>query len=86
MPIRLSPEDEKLGCDLAEHYCGQEHELELEKAKLTLDRIISISPQIANRFVGATGEKSLQDLDSFDSLGRRKTFHTNRGFVRNEHL
>lgn len=77
-PIRLSAENEITGADLTEHYLGEAYEQ--EHLKPTLDKIISITTPVA-KFVGSTDEKYPQDQDSF---GRRKPFHINHGFDRNE--
>lgn len=81
IPIRLSPEDEILGCDLSEHYLGKAYSCEVSQNKLSaIDRIISISTPIARRFSGPIDERN-RDADSF---GRRKPFHTNQAFECNE--
>lgn len=77
LPIRLSPEDEKKGCDLTEHYFGERLGNEVQKSLSTIDKIINITTPITQRFTGSTEERSQRELDNF---GRRKPFHSNRAF------
>lgn len=81
MPIRLRPEDEQKGCDLTEHYLGESYGNEVQKSLSTLDKIIHITTPIAQRFNGSTDERNQRELDNF---GRRKPFHTNQAFERDE--
>lgn len=77
LPIRLDPEDEKLGCDAVELYQGEEYSSELEKPKSNLDRIITIAAPIARRF---SDEHRARSTEGF---GQRRTY-TNSGFSSDE--
>jgi Ammonium Transporter Family len=81
IPVRLSPEDEIKGCDLAEHYMGENPGSEVQRSMTTLDKIIHITTPIAQRFTGPIEDRNQRDSDSF---GRRKPFHSNQGFERGD--
>lgn len=80
MPIRLSPEEETQGCDITEHHLKVITGTELQKSLSTIDRILTVSTPIAMRFAGPTEMKNTREIDDF---GRRKGFHTNRGYEEN---
>lgn len=80
--IRLNPEDEKLGCDLAEHYLGKANGNELQKSMSTLDKIIHITTPIAQRLAGSTDDRNDRGQRENDDFGRRKPYHANQGFER----
>lgn len=73
IPIRLTPEEEVLGCDIVEHY------IDVEKEDFQpLDRI---------QFVGPNGNLNLpsnlhETKNEFENLSKRKPFHTNFGYER----
>lgn len=79
IPIRLEPQDEIMGCDLVEHYMGDEN----EKMFPPLDQV-----QIANmRINGAqvsfalpSNAYSSGSYKEFDTLGKRRSFHLNHGY------
>lgn len=81
MPIRMSPEEEKVGADFSEHNHGFPTSQELERPMTTLNKIISISSPISHKFTGATDVKS-----DFENFGHRKPYHVNQAFERNEHF
>lgn len=84
LPIRLSPEDEIIGCDISEHHLGVSHSTEVQKAvTTTLDKIISITTPIARRLSGGIDERHLKDIGHF---GRKQSSRTNEAFVNDERI
>lgn len=82
IPIRLDPVDEIKGCDIVEHYMGDEN----EKMLAPLDNI-----QISNmKFNGPQVNFNIppnsynDTYKEFDTLGKRKPFHVNQGYERDE--
>jgi Ammonium Transporter Family len=78
VPIRMDPEDEKKGCDLTQHYWGENYSTELQKSMSTLNKIITITTPIAQRLAGSSDHR---DADNF---GRRKPFYRNNAFEHHE--
>jgi hypothetical protein len=80
IPIRLSPEDEKKGCDLVEHNIGQSEESDLQKSSSTLNKIIEITTPITQRF----NRSNERNQSGGENSGRRRIYHDNDGFERND--
>lgn len=79
IPIRLEPQDEILGCDITEHFMGDEN----EKMLATLDRI-----QISNvKFGGPQVNFSISPVPyqanasykEFNTVGTRRPYQNNLG-------
>lgn len=77
-PIRLEPEDEIKGCDLVEHYMGDENEKML--ALPTLDNVRFGGQQVNFNMVPIISHNRRESLKEFDTLGKRKPFHLNQSF------
>jgi hypothetical protein len=86
IPIRLDPQDEILGCDIVEHFMGDEK----EKMLAPLDHV-----QISNiKFGGPQVNFSLSSIPyqanatykEFSTLAARKPYHNNQGYERDEHV
>lgn len=76
IPIRLSPQDELVGCDIIEHYMGD------EKDVLPLNRVqpheIKFGIPAANFQIGSNGFSSGNDsYREFDTLNKRKPYSVN---------
>jgi hypothetical protein len=78
IPIRLSPEDEALGCDITEHYQGKYYNLEIVKPSTKLEKIIEITTPIAKRFTESVEHRNRRNSDGF--YGRPKLFYVNEGY------
>lgn len=73
MPIRLTPEDEILGCDFTEHYLGENYGKELDQKCVTpLHSLSYKTPPVSHRYIGTIDEFGSTDVDSF--YHRRKNF------------
>lgn len=86
IPIRLDPADEIAGCDIIEHFMGDEN----EKMLAPLEQI-----QISNvKFGGPQVNFNLSTIPyqpnatykEFSTLATRRTFHNNLGFERDENV
>lgn len=85
IPIRLDPQDEILGCDIVEHFMGDEK----EKMLAPLDNV-----QISNLKFGPQVNFNLSTIPyqanavyrDFSTLATRKPFHNNPGYERDEHV
>lgn len=77
--IRLSPEDELLGCDLSEHYLGENYCTEIQKPTSRLEHIISFSTPIAQRFAGSVDNKNRRNSEC---LNRHRNSYINEGYER----
>lgn len=80
-PLRLSPEDEIKGCDLVEHYMGDENEklihllegIKISNAHYGGPQInFTIDPMPYKR-----GDQASGQYKEFDTLGTRKPFNIN---------
>lgn len=74
IPIRLSPEEEILGCDVTEHFMGEEHE------KLVLSQISNIKLGTPQVIFSSPPNDYNETYKEFDTLGKRRTYHLNQGF------
>jgi hypothetical protein len=82
LKVRLTPEEEMIGCDYTEHNIGENPDKTLQRRRpSTLDkineRIIEIATPIAQRFAGNIDPILKKEEEHF---GKRKAFHTNQGF------
>lgn len=77
IPMRLSPEDEKKGCDLVEHNIGENNCNELQKTTNTFDKyLIEVATPIAQRF----NRNNERNQSGSNSEGRRRNFRDNQGY------
>ena len=76
IPIRLSPEDEIKGCDIVEHYIGDEKDL-LQPYELQF-----VSPHINLSL--PTNTRNIAPYKEFNILNKRKSFNVNLGNVRED--
>lgn len=77
-PIRLEPEDEIKGCDLVEHFMGDENEKML--ALPILDNVRFGGQQVNFNMIPIITHNRRESLKEFDTLGKRKPFHLNQSF------
>lgn len=78
IPIRLSPEDEILGCDIVEHFMGSESERNI----LTKDILLSSRHPPAQVTLSISSAPHRRDsyVRDNNSLKMRAPFHINSGF------
>lgn len=77
IPIRLDPQDEILGCDIVEHFMGDEN----EKMLPPLDQVQIASMRMAGSPANYANP-SIETYKEFDTVERRRTFHLNHGYER----
>jgi len=89
LPIRLSPEDEIKGCDLTEHYMGDESEKMLPTQHMSqahqAHSIRFAGMNQANFDVAAIPYSMGDKYKEFDTLGKRRPFSTNLGYEHDDH-
>lgn len=76
IPIRLSPEDEIKGCDIIEHYMGDEKDLLQPLAHIQYG-----GPHVNFKLPSNIRN---EDYKEFNTMSRRKTFNVNLGNVRED--
>lgn len=77
-PIRLSAEDEIKGCDIVEHYMGDEKDV-----LQPLEQIQFGSPIV--NFNIPSNIRNNESFKEFNTVGKRRQFHTNLTNVRENH-
>lgn len=78
IPMKLSPEEELLGCDITEHDIGTNPSTEIRRHSTKLEKIIEITTPITKRFTGFVVDNSMRR--NSDSLFRQKQFYINEGY------
>lgn len=97
IPIRLSPEDEILGCDVVEHSMSDEAEKTLpllDKAQMMSQAQMLNNAQMFNRFnapqvtfnIASGPYKRHNSLKEFDTVTLRAPYHINSGLDRDENV
>lgn len=79
IPIRLSPEDELIGCDIIEHYMGDEKEL-IPLNSVQMNNVKFRIPQSNFQVSNSTYSSTNESYKEFDTLGRRRPYSVNVGF------
>lgn len=82
-PIRLDPHDEVLGCDLVEHNMGDEYKKMLpsiNEMQMTNTRLAGA--QVSLTLAPPPNPYYNETYKEFDTPGKRKTFHLNHGYER----
>lgn len=76
-PVRLSPLDEIKGCDLVEHYMGEESDFPLSAAQIAQIESLKLNgiPQVT---LHMSASPSYKEFDA--NLVRRKPYQVNGGF------
>lgn len=84
IPIRLEPEDEILGCDIVEHFMGDEKERMLTPLEgLQISNIKFGDAQVSFNLPQLPYHTNASYKD-FNTMPTRRNIHTNLGFDRNE--
>lgn len=78
-PIRLSPEDEIIGCDIIEHYMGDEKEL-IPLTSTQMNNIKFGIPQANFQISNSSFSTGNESYKEFDTLGRRRPYSANVAF------
>lgn len=84
MPVRLDAEDELKGCDICEHYMGDEDE-KLPLNTMQISNVRFGSPQV-NYALPANSYPLNATYKEFDTVVQRKPFHTNLSFEGEENV
>jgi len=89
--IRLDPADEVRGCDIIEHYMGDEDDLKMlmPMENIKLSNVMS-GPQVCFNITAAGQLNNADSYKQFDTLGRRRVYstsqqHTNAAYEPEQH-
>jgi hypothetical protein len=84
IPIRLDPADEILGCDIIEHFMGDESEAMLAPLeKVQISNVKFGGPQV-NFSISSIPYQANATYKEFNTLATRRPFHNNMGYERDE--
>lgn len=81
IPIRLDPVDEIKGCDLVEHYMGDESEIPLTAHQNSQLAALKIGGPVTSFAIPPIENLSFRE---FDTNATHRPFHANLGLVRDE--
>ena len=73
IPIRLTPEEETMGCDFVSHYMGDEKEFLQSLDRVQIESSTENITKTTNHY---------NNNNEFDNLNKRKPFHVNYGYER----
>lgn len=86
IPIRLEPEDEILGCDIVEHFMGDENEKMLPSvANIQISNVKFGGPQV-NFSIPTIPYQTNATYKEFSTVATRRPFHNNLGYERDENV
>lgn len=81
IPIRLDPVDEIKGCDLVEHYMGDESDIPLTAFQNTQLAALKIGGPVSSYTIPSLANVTYKE---FDTMAVRRPYHANLGYDRDD--